>query len=137
MHIKRIVLSALLLGFLMLPVGSLALPVQVHAATETISKQQACAGLNQLQVGIQSDCDNLEQKGNGVTRVVKAIVQILSWVVGIVAVIMILIAGLKYITSGGDSGKMGSAKSTLVYALVGLFIAALAQFLVTFVLSNS
>lgn len=128
-----ITLSALVV---LVPASS-ALNAPLENAAATLSKQAACDGLSQIDSNTQSDCDNLNQTDNGVTRIVRAVVKILSWVVGIVAVIMILVAGLKYITSGGDSGKMGSAKSTLVYALVGLFIAALAQFLVTFVLSNS
>jgi hypothetical protein len=62
------------------------------------------------------------------------VVQVLSFVVGAAAVIMIVVAGLKYVTSGGDSAKVGSAKSTLVYALIGLAIAVLAHLLVIFVL---
>jgi hypothetical protein len=48
---------------------------------------------------------------------------------------MIMVAGFKYITAGGDAGSIGSAKNTLVYAIVGLLIAALAQALVHFVLN--
>ena len=48
---------------------------------------------------------------------------------------MIIISGFKYVTAGGDSAKVGSAKNTLIYALVGLVIAALAQFIVHFVFS--
>jgi hypothetical protein len=50
---------------------------------------------------------------------------------------MILVSAFKYITSNGDATKIGSAKTTLIYALVGLAIAALAQALVHFVLSES
>ena len=74
---------------------------------------------------------------NGVDRIVKAAVEILSFVAGAVAVIMVIVAGFKYMTSGGDSGKVSSAKNTLIYAMVGLAIAVLAQALVHFVLSKS
>jgi hypothetical protein len=50
---------------------------------------------------------------------------------------MIIVAGLKYIASAGDSNKVSSAKSTLIYALVGVLIAALAQLLVHFVLHQA
>ena len=99
----------------------------------------ACSGSNtakgQVQQGIGatgSDCDT-----DGVTSFVRTIVKILSIVVGIAAVIMIIVSGMKYITSGGDSGKVSSAKSTLIYAIIGLIIAALAQFLVHYVLTQS
>jgi hypothetical protein len=54
-----------------------------------------------------------------------------------VAVVMIIIGGLKYITSGGDSGNVTGAKNTILYAIIGLVIVALAQFIVRFVLSKT
>jgi hypothetical protein len=68
--------------------------------------------------------------------IVTLIVNIFSVVVGIVAVIMIVVGGFKYITSGGDSGNITSAKNTIVYAIIGLVIVALAQFIVKFVLNK-
>ena len=50
---------------------------------------------------------------------------------------MIVYSGYNYITSGGDSGKVSSAKTTLIYALVGLLIAALAQIIVHFVINTA
>lgn len=65
------------------------------------------------------------------------IVNIFSVIVGVVAVIMIIFGGFRYITSGGDSGKVGNAKNSLVYAIVGLIIVALAQLIVHFVLNQT
>jgi hypothetical protein len=48
-----------------------------------------------------------------------------------------MIAGFKYIASAGDQNKVASAKGTLIYALVGLAVAALTQFLIHFVLANT
>lgn len=79
-----------------------------------------------------ADCEGLQ-----VENTVDAAVRILSLVVGVAATIMIIISGLKYVTSGGDSGKAASAKTTLIYALVGLVIAALAQIIVAFVLNEA
>jgi len=66
-----------------------------------------------------------------------SIVNIISVIVGVVAVIMIIFGGFRYITSGGDSGKVGTAKNTILYALIGLIIVALAQFIVRFVLGQT
>lgn len=71
-----------------------------------------------------------------IQSIVTLIVNLFSIVVGIVAVIMIVVGGFKYITSGGDSGNITSAKNTIVYAVIGLVIVALAQFLVKFVLNK-
>ena len=70
-------------------------------------------------------------------NLIKNVVNILSMIVGIVAVVMIIIGGFKYVTSGGDSGSITSAKHTIIYAIVGLIIVALAQVIVRFVLSKA
>ena len=56
--------------------------------------------------------------------------------VGIVAVVMIIIGGLRYITSGGNDTNVASAKNTLLYAIIGLIIVSLAQLIVRFVLNK-
>lgn len=88
----------------------------------------ACNGLNQASGG--------QANGGGVSieHIFSTIVDILSLVVGAVAIIVIVYSGLKYVASGGDANKVGSAKNTLIYALIGLAVAALAQFLVHIVL---
>jgi hypothetical protein len=63
-------------------------------------------------------------------------INIFSVIVGIVAVVMIIIGGFKYITSGGDSSNVSSAKNTIIYAVIGLVVVALAQFFVQFVLNK-
>jgi hypothetical protein len=72
---------------------------------------------------------------NSLNHIIRTVINFLSVGVGIVAVIMIIIGGFKYVTSGGDSNSVASAKNTIIYALVGLVIAALAQVIVRFVLN--
>ena len=67
----------------------------------------------------------------------KNAITVLSIIVGIAAVIMIIIGGFKYVTSGGDSTKISSAKSTIFYALIGLVVVALAQVIVRLVLTKA
>jgi hypothetical protein len=57
-------------------------------------------------------------------------------IVGVAAVIMIIIGGFRYITSSGDSASVNSAKNTILYAIIGLVIVALAQVIVRFVLNQ-
>lgn len=124
-RMKIIVLSlALLLG-----VGSVALPAVAFASA---SQADACAGLSQ--VDATNDCDS---KGSGLNSVVAAVVNILGWIVGIAAIVMVIYSGMKYITSGGDSNKVSSAKNALIYALIGLAIASLSQVLVHYVLTKT
>lgn len=64
------------------------------------------------------------------------IINIFSIVVGIVAVVMIIVGGFKFITSGGDSAKVTSSRNTIIYAIIGLIIVALAQTIAKFVLEK-
>lgn len=56
------------------------------------------------------------------------------YIVGIIAIIMLIFGGIRYITSGGDKQKVTDAKNTILYAIVGLVIALLAFAIVNFVL---
>lgn len=71
-----------------------------------------------------------------IDSLVRTIIDVFSWIVGVVSVIMIIYGGFRYVTSGGDSGKVSSAKNTILYAIIGLIIVALAQVIVLFVLGN-
>lgn len=71
----------------------------------------------------------------GAGGVITSITNILLFVVGALAVIMIIIGGFRYATSGGDSKAVSAAKNTILYAIVGLVIAFLAFAAVNFVLS--
>jgi len=74
---------------------------------------------------------------NDISHIMTLIVNIISIIVGFVSVIMIIWGGMKYVTSGGESGKITSAKNTIMYALIGLVVVALAQFIVRFVLKQT
>ncbi len=71
-----------------------------------------------------------------VTEYIATAINIFSIVVGIIAVVMIIIGGVKYITSGGDAGNVTGAKNTILYAIIGLVIVALSQVIVQFVLGS-
>jgi hypothetical protein len=96
-----------------------------------------CDGVNDAAGGSKADCVADTSGAGSLKTVAGKIVNIFSILVGIVAVIMVIYGGFRYITSGGDSGKVGNAKNTLIYAVVGLIIVALAQFLVHYVLTTA
>ncbi len=118
--------------------GMLA-PLAVPAVTIAQSDIQSglCGGANLQAPNEQGDCTNInDDASDGVNKTVNLIITIFSWVVGVVSVIMIIWGGFKYITSGGDAGSVTAAKNTILYAIVGLIIVALAQIIVKFVLGN-
>lgn len=58
------------------------------------------------------------------------IIELLSIIVGVAAVIGIMLAGLKFITGGNNPQEIAAARSILIYAVVGLIVAASAQLIV-------
>ncbi|MBB1558369.1 hypothetical protein HG437_003230 [Candidatus Saccharibacteria bacterium] len=64
------------------------------------------------------------------------IVNIMLYALGAIAVIMIVVGGIRYTTSNGDSNGIQSAKNTILYAVAGLVVAILAYAIVNFVVSN-
>ena len=77
------------------------------------------------------------QEGDKLPEILTQIINIFSWIVGVVSVIMIIYGGFRYITSGGDSNGVTAAKNTILYAIIGLVIVALSQVIVQFVLTKS
>lgn len=57
-------------------------------------------------------------------------------VIASVSVVMVVIGGLRYVLSGGDSAGIKSAKDTILYALVGLGVSLVAFFIVSFVIGR-
>ncbi len=68
------------------------------------------------------------------TDMIKTIVNIMLFILGAIAVIMIIIGGIRYTTSNGDASNTKAAKDTILYAVVGLIVAILAYAIVNFVL---
>lgn len=132
MNMKKIKNNIISLFLLMGLLAPIALPVSVGAQISPEAKDAACKGIGDTD---QSSCND-NSAGTTVSGLVSTVVNIFSWIVGIVAVIMIIVGGFKFITSGGDSNGVASARSTIIYSLVGLAVAALSQMLVQFVLEK-
>jgi len=97
-----------------------------------------CAGSN-LQFTENPSGADCSGGGDAVAKInelIHQIVNILSVIVGIAAVIMIIVGGFRYITSGGNDASVTSAKNTILYAVIGLIVVALSQLIVRFVLGK-
>ena len=112
------------------------------AAVAVVPVVGATIGLNSTTAGAQVDQINkgLNAVGasNGsatlqVDEIVLAVVNWLLFAVGVISVIMLIVGGIKYATSAGDSNKVTSAKNTIMYAIIGLAVAVLAFAIVGFV----
>jgi len=136
--IKNLIASLALSSLLVAPALVLA-PAVASAQAQSPSIQTGlCSGSN-LTASDPTNCDPQASAGEAtstVNTIITTVINIFSLVVGVVSVIMIIIGGLKYITSGGDSGNVSGAKNTILYAIVGLVVVALAQIIVQFVLGK-
>lgn len=99
--------------------------VAVSAASPVDSIKQ---GVGDVSGGEEGDQGMTLQEG------IKTIVDILLFILAAIAVIMIIIGGIRYTTSNGDANSTKGAKDTILYAVIGLVVAILAYAIVTFVL---
>src|SRR5688572_27225172 len=127
----RKTLATLVAGLALVDVPVLV-PVAVSAQPNS---EEALKCGSTLSVSEETGCTVTTGTDN-IDRIITNIVNIFSIIVGIVSVIMIIYGGFRYVTSGGDSGNVSSAKNTIIYAVIGLVVVALAQFIVQFVLDK-
>ena len=127
---KKALSSLLLVPAIALSLGVLA-PVAVNAAGCT---SDATGGITAGASCAQGTGVSATLFGTG--GIFTTIVNILLYIIGAVAVIMLIIGGIRYVTSGGDSSAVTAAKNTILYAIIGIIIALLAYAIVNFVLTS-
>ena len=66
----------------------------------------------------------------------KTTIDVISYIIGVAAVIVLIIASIEMIIGGGDAQAIATARNSIIYALVGIVVAVLAQSIVVFVLKN-
>ncbi|MEX2006683.1 MAG: pilin [Candidatus Saccharimonadales bacterium] len=135
--IKTIILSASLLFAFTAPVAISSTVFAIHGGGHIVGG--VCKGADKLKFEPTNTdtCTVDDSSAADPNRLIRQIINIISVIVGIVAVVMIIWGGFKYITSGGAADKVTSAKNTLLYAIIGLIIVALAQVIVRFVLRTT
>jgi hypothetical protein len=77
---------------------------------------------------------NDASSGGAIIVYIKAFLQYLSGLIGLVIVLLIVISGIEYITAYGDPGRIKSAKTRLTNALIGLFLFIFAFAILSFII---
>lgn len=121
---KNLAATASIIGIFLLSMG--LLPGSPVRADQDI----VC---DQLQGELAEQCRADE---NTVQNITDTAVDILTFLVGAISVIVIVLAGFMYVTSGGEPEKTKKAKNTIIYALVAIVLAVLANAIVGFVLDQ-
>lgn len=124
----------LLVG-IMLTFGLVTSPVVLEDVSYAAgSKASVCEGINSIKDAGTEQCDPAATGAGSLGTFINNIINMLLFIIGAVAVIMIIIGGIRYVTSNGDSAQTTSAKNTVLYAVVGLVVALMAFAIVNFVL---
>ena len=103
----------------------------VASAASTIP---ACDIPGSANSSVCKDQNSSEAKKNPIIGIIKAAINVVSFMAGAAAVICILISSIKFMTANGDQNNISSAKQTLVYAAVGIIVVLIAQSIVAFAL---
>ena len=124
----KLILSSLMLTLTVATTGAALVAAPVGAQSP---EQSACQGSGGTWSG--TTCT---QGTRTVTGTIKNVGNIIVFITGAISVLMIIIGGLRYVTSGGDQGGITSAKNTILYAVIGLIVSVMAYAIVNFVLTN-
>jgi len=101
----------------------------------------ALSPLTGAQSSIQSGVDSAKGNGQpvqlfGVDGIFTTATNMLLFVIGALSVVMIIVGGIRYVVSGGNSAQVTAAKNTILYAIVGLVVAFLAYAAINFLLGS-
>ncbi|MBR3052304.1 hypothetical protein IKG60_01635 [Candidatus Saccharibacteria bacterium] len=89
-----------------------------------------------LQEGAEAaKCSECPSDLFGETGVFRQITDVVIYIAGAVAVVMLIIGGIRYVVSGGDAKKVTDAKNTVLYAIIGLVICFFSYAIVHFVIN--
>jgi hypothetical protein len=125
---SRLIFVIALLLTLLLPMA------KVSAQDQFDPYEEAC-----LQAPESEVCQirqNPENPLSGEEGILVKVLNVFSFVIGVTSVLMVILGGLKYITSNGDSTAITNAKNTILYALIGLVVFLFSQVIIRFVISN-
>lgn len=126
--IKKLLLPALLLVSLLTPVSLVYADDVLSPVCPADSPATLC-----------QDNTNQPVEGNsiyGPNGILTKAAKLISILAGVAAVILIIVGGIQYVISSGDSTNVQNAKNTILYAIIGLIVALLAQAIIAFVLTR-
>lgn len=107
--------------------------VAVSTAVLAYSTSVSASAADQIKVG--SESTGQASGGTTLEQGVETVINLLLFLIGIIAVIAIIIGGIRYTTSNGDAGQTKAAKDTILYAIIGLIVAIMAYAIVRWVVN--
>ncbi len=116
-------------------IGLSATPISVSYAAEKVNIDTA------KQVTEKGACEQQNRTpgcgdGGALGNIFATIANIILFLVGAVAVIMLIIGGFRYVTSNGDANAISGAKNTILYAIIGIVVAFMSYAAVNFIVTS-
>ena len=116
----------------LLAVPAFALSVAGVVAVPTYAACDTAGGLSSAAECAKSEDQPADLFADG--GVFQDITDVLLFIIGAVSVVMLIIGGIRYTISQGDSSAVTSAKNTILYAVIGLVVAILAYAVIHYVI---
>lgn len=131
---KKLVLNVIAAVLMVLGLGSVATLSPAYADV-------LCPNGKPSSTGDLTGCGDslgtsVENNNNELMQTLTVVINVIVGVVAFVAVVMIVIGGISFVTSQGDTARVAKARNTILYGVVGLVVALLAYAIVNFVLSS-
>ena len=111
--------------------GALVLTGNALVTAATVSTAHAVAGISEGAGAAQAEGQQTDLVAN-----IRTVTNTMLFAIGVVAVIMLIVGGFRYVFSGGNSTNVNAAKDTILYAVIGIVVALLAYAIVNFVLGQ-
>ena len=117
--------------------------VPVMATTTTTTTTTTGASITCPSTAVRKTANNYAEcfveedtNGNDLMSVLRTVINVIVGVIGFVSVFMIILGGITFTTSQGDTAKVARGRNTILYGVIGLVIALLAFAIVNFVLNS-
>jgi hypothetical protein len=131
----------ILLTSLFASIALLGIAAPAYAATDVLNSsacgKDVCNACSVTGAAESSAChNNGSDPIAGADGILAKVTKIVSYLSGAAAIILIIISGFMYVSSDGDAGRVQSARTTLVYAVIGIVIVLMSQGIIMFVLNR-
>lgn len=133
---KKLLLSVAATVLTVLGLSGVATLSPVYAAPTVGTNDKVLCSNGQFAPTLKDCSDASEFAKTDLMSTVSTIINVIIGLVGFVAVVVLIIGGINFITSQGDTSKVTKARNTILYGVVGLVVALLAYAIVNFVLGS-
>lgn len=126
---KKIIISLIIIfsGMLMFSPSVAAVNIFNNICnSSTAQSTEVCKSVN----------SETSSKQNPFLKIMKIVINLMSYAIGIAAIIILIVAGLQMMIGGDDPQAVTNSRNMIIYALVGIVVAVLAQVIVVFVLKK-